>query len=61
MDARQSVVVIEHNTDVMRASDWMIELGPDSGSAGGTIVVQGPPSSISADSSITGRYLSSDG
>jgi excinuclease ABC subunit A len=43
LDAGHSIMVIEHNLDVMRASDWLIELGPEGGAAGGELVYQGTP------------------
>lgn len=53
-----TVIVIEHNLDVIRACDWLIDLGPDGGSGGGRIVGCGTPFELSANSeSITGRYL----
>ena len=54
-----SVVVIEHNTDVVAASDHVIDLGPGGGDAGGRIVAQGTPEELMADpNSVTGRFLS---
>ena len=54
-----SLIVIEHNLDVIRAADWVIDLGPDGGARGGEIVVAGTPEQIAeaAGRSYTGRYL----
>ena len=53
-----TVVVVEHNTDVIRCSDWVIDLGPDGGDAGGRLVAEGPPEDIAAcETSHTGRFL----
>ena len=46
LDAGHSLIVIEHNLDVMRASDWIIDLGPDGGDAGGELVAQGTPADV---------------
>ena len=52
------LVVIEHNLDVIRSSDWIINLGPEGGDKGGQIVVTGTPEEVAAHpTSHTGRYL----
>jgi excinuclease ABC subunit A len=52
------VVVIEHNIDVIRCADWVIDLGPEGGAEGGTVVATGPPEQIARHpSSHTGRFL----
>jgi excinuclease ABC subunit A len=48
VDAGNTVVVIEHNLDVIADADWIIDLGPDGGAAGGSVVAQGPPRTIAA-------------
>ncbi len=53
-----SVLIIEHNLDLIRAADWVIDLGPEGGDAGGRIVAQGTPEAIAAvPESYTGQYL----
>ena len=57
-DAGNTVVVIEHNVDVMRCADWIIDLGPGGGDMGGNLVCEGPPAAIKAcAASVTGRFL----
>jgi excinuclease ABC subunit A len=46
LDAGHSLVVIEHNLDVIRSADWLIDLGPEGGDAGGLIVAEGPPEAV---------------
>jgi excinuclease ABC subunit A len=60
VDAGNTVVVIEHNLDVMAEADWIIDLGPEGGDAGGRIVAQASPESVAkkAQTSHTGRVLS---
>ena len=58
VDAGNSVVVIEHNLDVVRNADWIIDLGPEGGTRGGEIVFTGPPADLlEAEGSLTGQYL----
>jgi len=53
-----SILIIEHNLDVIRSADWVIDLGPEGGDRGGQIVAQGTPEEIAAaKNSYTGRYL----
>ena len=53
-----TVVVVEHNLDLIRNADWVVDLGPDGGDRGGELVAEGPPAAIMAsEGSWTGRYL----
>ena len=57
-ESGNTVVVIEHNVDVMRCADWIIDLGPGGGDAGGTLVAEGTPEAIRANpASLTGHFL----
>ncbi len=59
-DAGNTVLVVEHNLDVIAQSDWVIDLGPEAGPEGGRIVVAGPPSAVMAQrASHTGVELAS--
>ncbi len=59
-DHGNTVVVIEHNLDVIKTADWVIDLGPEGGDEGGQIIAQGTPEALSENSaSFTGRYLKS--
>ena len=58
VDMGNSVIVIEHNLDVIKQADWIVDLGPEGGAAGGTIVAQGTPEQLCATpQSFTGQYL----
>ena len=57
-DAGNTIVVIEHNLDVIKTADWIIDMGPEGGAGGGTVVAQGTPEQVAAvPESHTGRYL----
>jgi len=57
-DAGNTVVVIEHNLDVIKTADWIIDLGPEGGDGGGRLVAEGTPEQVAANkASYTGRYL----
>jgi excinuclease ABC subunit A len=57
-DQGNTVVVIEHNLDVIKTADWVIDLGPGGGVNGGEIVVEGTPETVAATKeSFTGQYL----
>jgi excinuclease ABC subunit A len=52
------VLVIEHNLDVIKTADWIVDLGPDGGDGGGELVVAGPPEAVAANpGSHTGSFL----
>jgi excinuclease ABC subunit A len=58
VDAGNSMVVIEHNLDIIKNADWLIDMGPEGGSGGGQIVAEGTPEQVSkAAKSYTGQYL----
>jgi excinuclease ABC subunit A len=53
-----TLLIIEHNLDVIKTADWIIDLGPEGGDAGGKIVAQGTPETVAkSEQSHTGRYL----
>jgi excinuclease ABC subunit A len=58
VDAGNSIVVIEHNLDVVKCADWVIDLGPEGGDAGGLVIAEGTPEEIaSVKGSYTGQFL----
>ena len=58
IDRGATVLVIEHDVDLIRCADWVIDMGPGGGIEGGRIVAQGTPTDIAAnEASVTGRYL----
>jgi len=57
-DGGSTVVVIEHNLDVIKTADWIVDLGPEGGGGGGTVVVTGTPEDVAAHAgSYTGSFL----
>ncbi len=58
VDARNTVILIEHHLDVIRQADWIVDLGPEGGSAGGEVLFEGPPQALkTCKRSITTRFL----
>ena len=58
VDANNSVIVIEHNLDVIKTADYIIDLGPEGGNGGGEVVAQGTPEEVAkCKKSYTGKYL----
>ncbi len=58
VDAGNTVIVIEHNLDVIKTADWIIDMGPEGGAGGGLIIAQGTPEQVAEiDGSHTGRFL----
>ncbi|MGZ5236914.1 MAG: hypothetical protein ACXWCV_11425, partial [Caldimonas sp.] len=53
-----TIVVIEHNLDVIKTADWVVDMGPEGGAGGGQVVAEGTPEQVAANpASYTGRYL----
>lgn len=60
VDAGNTVVLVEHHLDLIKTADWVIDLGPEGGEAGGRIVAEGRPEQVAQNSrSHTGRFLAS--
>ena len=58
VDGGNSMVIIEHNLDVVKSADWIIDMGPEGGAGGGQVVAEGTPEQVSkVDESWTGKYL----
>ena len=58
VDAGNTVLVIEHNLDVIKQADWLVDLGPEGGESGGEVIASGSPEEIAAtDGSFTGEFL----
>jgi excinuclease ABC subunit A len=58
VDTGNTVVVIEHNLDVIKSADWVIDLGPEGGSGGGTVIATGTPEEVAKNkASYTGKFL----
>jgi excinuclease ABC subunit A len=58
VDKGNTVIVIEHNLDVIKTSDWIVDMGPEGGAGGGTLVAEGTPEAVAAvPESYTGKFL----
>jgi excinuclease ABC subunit A len=58
VDAGNSMIIIEHNLDVVKNADWLIDMGPEGGDAGGYVIAEGTPEQVAkVKNSYTGQYL----
>ena len=57
VDSGNTVLIIEHNLDVIKTADWLVDMGPEGGDGGGRVVAQGTPETVAAEASHTGHYL----
>jgi excinuclease UvrABC ATPase subunit len=58
VDSGRTVIVVEHNLDVVARSDWVIDLGPGGGHDGGAVIFEGPPADlVRSEASVTGEHL----
>ena len=60
VDRGNTILVIEHNLDVLRTADWIIEIGPDGGIRGGQLVAEGTPEQVAKAKTLTAPYLKAE-
>jgi excinuclease ABC subunit A len=57
-DAGNTIVIIEHNLDVIKTADWIVDMGPEGGDGGGTVIAEGTPEQVAENTkSYTAKYL----